>query len=420
MKNKFTDDRREVNFGYKCRHLDAMASIFYLRGECSAASKFTDGAYRISANRNGDGDSVLNCPSIRLIYNDINGAIRDKRVDFLLASCVVHNPKFQSNVGKIATMSQVQDLKSIYGQFKKDIDTHITKLNKCYEYADSCDSFQIIKRLKSLFEKDNEVFNETSYSLYFNQRRAVLESALGEIDQVEQNFNARFDAMRDIAGLYKGTLLSIINTSKNNETLLNNFYFKEFCKAFIRPIQDVTKLLHHLRYDGEIDIKLITSNGISAKEMHAELDIMLCPGLPKAVTLFCGYTESTNNANVEESKEYTTATDSANPEMSNNKYIGVSKLCCTDCAEYLDMYSIKYRGTHGHPKHSKADHRTERSLSCDSMEENIIIFDNLPAREGSLHGVKNALNIWNDNWIYNNINQEEKVDSDTTPIDIIH
>lgn len=269
------------------RYLDALASIFHIATPCSAVVLY-NGSYKISYNN----DILSQSDQYQVIFNTkidtAKSFINDSDAKSLLSFYLVENPDFLQFIK--------DELRSIKNNFKniENIENNINLIN-----AFKCK----ISEFNTSLER--EVLNEAKlYAKTINNKKNPdLEKATQSKNKILQQNKEFFNDVNIIDDYYE-----VIKIMQSLHYLTDQEKKLDIFSKLLRPLQDVYKIV-----SSQIVIPVVEILE-NKYELHAECNI---------------------------AKKLDSLLD-------EEIYIGISKLCCANCFQYLNtLKNIIFRGTHG-------------------------------------------------------------------------
>jgi hypothetical protein len=266
---------KHKSYSYDSRYLDSLASMFAVQAPC-AAIVFFHNKFFLSYNSDANLITTNQQKEIELL-------IQTKKKGELITRYLTFNSEFKDLIKNQAEHNSeldkklVEEIKSFY----KKIQNNKQILEKhCYSNS----------AIKTAFTVD---FPEPTISA-IEETKSILGKKL---EAVEAIIAKKEDFFREIYVQY----FTILNQLKQ----CNDIVLKQL---FLRPLQDVEKVLYHLEKTGiNVTIEILRNS----ENLHAEVNI---------------------------SQKF--------PCLGEN-YIGVSRLCCAPCNDTLTVYKYDHRGTHG-------------------------------------------------------------------------
>lgn len=313
-------DRNAVpQLDYDKRYLDALASIFYIgEGCCSSVILKSHEHSIISLYLTYNAD--LLSPRIKSILDGIQKTInssvsklddKDLNIDtvcnLLVYEYLVFNTNFSSSA-KTLNASLLYESSEKIDNLRKKISEARGKFKVLNESLRTNYATTMFDVLLYYYQLQIKKFDEMSY---IKEQYTKKGQSIEFYKQIEKEIFSLYNSSKVIIKDYRLLLSEPMSMSK------------ELYECFVRPLQDVTKLLSFMQQRDitNINYELISNisdtglNGI--EELHTEVNIAF----------------------------HYSKTGDILPE--DKPYIGLSKLSCYVCHKVLDILGYSHRGTHG-------------------------------------------------------------------------
>jgi len=294
-------------FDYSKRVLDAFASLFHFKAPVTAVHKYKD---NLCVSYNTQAEEYMKLQSKLGMY-----ILKSGKIDGLLAFYLLLNIDFIDFI-ESQCKYEWQQLHSLHklnsGELNfKNFKIDCIKNNKIPSFLSQLEDFlSLIKDSKTALQlpinnfclAKEEKLKEANKIQDKNKKLLMLENLNNEFDQdkiycLEESFQQLTENSKSVTNTYKGILLNL----KIDKT--------EFKELFFRPLQDCYKISYFIQLGYEVNDVIILDNKNS---IHADTNVV-------------------DHFSLEDSFGY----------------IGVSRLACGYCHEYLDKKHVPHRGSHG-------------------------------------------------------------------------
>jgi hypothetical protein len=291
-------------FDYNQRILDAFASLFHFKAPVTAVHKYKD---ILCVSYNTQAEEYMKLQS-KLGMCILKSGI----IDELLAFYLLLNIDFLDFIESQCKYEWQQLHKSSNGELNfKNFKIECIKTKKVPTFLSKLEDFvSLIKETKTALQLPISDFcstkekklKVTSKIQDKGQKLLMLESLNNELDQPEKNcleksYQQLTNKNKNVIGAYKDILLNL----KIDKT--------EFKELFFHPLQDCYKISHSIQLGYKVNDIIILDN---KNGVHADTNVV-------------------DHFSLQNSFDY----------------IGVSRLACGYCHEYLDKKHAFHRGTHG-------------------------------------------------------------------------
>lgn len=303
------------SFTYDQRYLDSLASILQVQGKCAAVTYVPEkGKYWLSYNENkaAKTDKIVK----RLVDLIISAKDNVESEKLLVGLYLASNYYYGYSLDDMRpSMDKFLDSKAEnYNAFIKYINHLITQNPRDPSRKDL-----ISYRNRYFNQKGQETLLQKLHEQYDNKKESSW------FKDLTQEYYKILNLIQTLPPLRPSPLLTLPD------------------KSFIfTPETDVKKLVFYLRQKNisTIDYEILNND----PKYHAEVNIKV-----KLDTLqnkqIKNKPEITTGINLEVLKQVKDATSGIADQDSN--YIGISKLCCAVCHDYLGDKTLDHRGTHG-------------------------------------------------------------------------
>lgn len=334
----FTKIRRDNwhDFTYDQRYLDALAAIFHVQGKCAAIVPYNDKFY-LSYNETSytiDKKGIKKEGSAFKIKKLIEENLNLQDIESLLFLYLSYNKNFTLTISE-ENLEQLYNVpEGLQNQLKHIYDMIIENTQKLID--DTTVQPLINNLLQQKVKIEEDIFKAKSEFNTLKEEILEQSNVLKHAIQGIQSKNSGKE--RQVFDPNKLKYLDIEDTSltegkkypayKYREIISSYFQLKELIpklknfsetesdgflnlvKNFIRPLQDIEKLVHY----------------VSEHYITVAVEII----------------DNPNSAHAE------TNLAAAFPKLGEDTYIGIAKLCCGACDSVLDaVFHYQHRGTHG-------------------------------------------------------------------------
>ncbi len=294
------------NFEYDKRILDALASLFHLKAPVTAVYKNHDKLF-VSYNVQAE-DRIKS--QIKLGKNFlITGSVDDLLnfyllmnvdfIDFIASQCRYEWLKLYQIYQEVNENVSFIEFKQEYIKTKKDLPQNLSKLE---------DFVALYKKLSSLSQKPFvDLIEQKNKSLKDVNKISDKKIKEKSLEELELSFiQKEKELLFKVASNYKDfyiikEYMELVSSLKVDKT--------EFRELLFRPMQDCFKASYFIKQGYKIDDVIILDN---KDDVHADTNV---------VDHF--------------------------PLLKSFDYVGVSRLACGYCHEYLNQKTAFHRGTHG-------------------------------------------------------------------------